>query len=95
MIYGSFSAEKGKGMNVRDLPFEKANVRVLRFDPWSKQNKDADFIFEFEGEAYRIRSPYDWRSKKIGKGALISVEKSFLHGEKEKAKLLYLGQVEF
>lgn len=61
-------------MNVRDLPFEKAKVRVLRFDPWSKQSQDADFIFEKGDEVYTIKSPYDWQDKVISKGDVLSVE---------------------
>lgn len=63
-------------MNIKDLPFSEAKVEVLRFDPWTKKNDNgADFIFEYQGDFFAVKSPYAWRKKKFVHGDIISVKK--------------------
>ena len=84
-------------MLVRDLPFEKAEIEILYFEPWEK-NKDKDLIFRWEEEhTRRIKSPYFWRSKELEKGDIVSVEieRSKNTFGMDKGSLIFISKLEF
>ncbi len=83
-------------MNVSDLPFEKGEIEVLHFKPYVK-NKLRDLIFNFEGEPFSIPSPYFWRSKKLEKGDMVSVEikRSKNSFGVDKGSLIFISKLEF
>ncbi len=84
-------------MNVSALPFEKADIEVLYFEPWEK-NKDKDLIFRTEEDDYlRIKSPYFWRSKELEKGDIVSVEieRSKNSFGMDKGSLIFISKLEF
>ena len=75
-------------MNIKNLPFEVAEVEVLRFDPWTKKNdSNSDFIFLFDGKYFAVSSPYDWRSKKLVHGDIIFIKKVIVN---ERGKLIFV-----
>ena len=79
-------------MNFKDLPFEKAEIKILRFDE--------DFIFEYDGEAFTVKVPFEWRGKSLEKGTFVDVKKEvYTKAVKgvfvERGKLVFLGASEF
>ena len=79
-------------MNFKDLPFEKAEIKILRFDE--------DFIFEYAGEAFTVKVPFEWRDLSLEKGTFVDVKKEvYTKAVKgvlvERGKLVFLGASEF
>ncbi len=81
-------------MLIRDLPFEKAEIEVLHFEPWVQGAKDKSLAFVVEGKTFGIPSPYEWRNLNIKRGDVIAVTKT-LETKSQKGKLVERGYLKF
>ena len=78
--------QKITAMNFKDLPFEKAEIEILRFDD--------DFIFEYDGEPFTVSVPFEWRSLSLSKGTFVEVKKE-VYTKTVKGVLVKRGKLVF